>query len=132
MSLFEQATRSKLRFYTTKGVLNVEDLWDLPLISKSGTQVNLDDLARAAYKEMEESACQSFVQKSTKTSEVAKLRFDIIKHIIDVKLADRDAASERAEKAAKKQRILELITNKEDESLAGRSLEELQKLAGEL
>lgn len=132
MSLFEQATRSKLRFYTTKGVLNVEDLWDLPLISKSGTQVNLDDLARAAYKEMEESACQSFVQKSTKTSEVAKLRFDIIKHIIDVKLADRDAASERAEKAAKKQRILELIANKEDESLAGKSLEELQKLAGEL
>ncbi len=132
MSLFEQATRSKLRFSTTKGVLNVEDLWDLPLISKSGAQVNLDDLARAAYKEMEESACQSFVQKSTKISEIAKLRFDIIKHIIDVKLADRDAASERAEKAAKKQRILELIATKEDESLAGKSLEELQKLAGEL
>lgn len=132
MSLFEQATRSKLRFYTAKGPLNVEDLWDLPLISKSGAQVNLDDLARAAYKEMEESACQSFVQKSTKISEIAKLRFDIIKHIIDVKLADRDAASERAEKAAKKQRILELIATKEDESLAGKSLEELQKLAGEL
>ena len=132
MSLFEQATRSKLRFSTPKGVLNVEDLWDLPLISKSGAQVNLDDLARAAYKEMEESACQSFVQKSTKISEIAKLRFDIIKHIIDVKLADRDAASERAEKAAKKQRILELIATKEDESLAGKSLEELQKLAGEL
>ena len=130
--IFEQATRSKLRFYTTKGMLTVEDLWDLPLISKSGAQVNLDDLARAAYKEMEESACQSFVQKSTKISEIAKLRFDIIKHIIDVKLADRDAASERAEKAAKKQRILELIATKEDESLAGKSLEELQKLAGEL
>ena len=132
MSLFEQATRSKLRVSTIKAVLNVEDLWDLPLISKSGAQVNLDDLARAAYKEMEESACQSFVQKSTKISEIAKLRFDIIKHIIDVKLADRDAASERAEKAAKKQRILELIATKEDESLAGKSLEELQKLAGEL
>jgi hypothetical protein len=132
MSLFEQATRSKLRFDTTKGMLTVEDLWDLPLISKSGAQVNLDDLARAAYKEMEEGAWQSFVQRSTKTSEIAKLRFDIIKHIIDVKLADRDAASERAEKAAKKQRILELIATKEDESLAGKSLEELQKLAGEL
>ncbi len=132
MSLFEQATRFKLRFATTKGMLTVEDLWDLPLISKSGAQVNLDDLARAAYKEMEESACQSFVQKSTKISETAKLKFDIIKHIIDVKLADRDAASERAEKAARKQRILELIATKEDESLAGKSLEELQKLAGEL
>lgn len=132
MSLFEQATRSKLRFATTKGMLTVEDLWDLPLISKSGAQVNLDDLARAAYTEMEESARQSFVQKSTKVSKTAKLKFDIIKHIIDVKLADRDAASERAEKAARKQRILELIATKEDESLAGKSLEELQKLAGEL
>ena len=40
--------------------------------------------------------------------------------------------ADRAEKAAKKQRILELIATKEDESLAGKSLEELQKLAGEL
>ena len=132
MSIFEQATRSKLRFSTTKGMLTVEDLWDLPLVSRSGTQVNLDDLARAAYKEMEESACQSFVQKSSKISETAKLKFDTIKYIIDVRLAERDAASERAEKAAKKQRILELIANKEDESLVGKSLEELQKLAGEL
>ena len=132
MSLFEQATRYKLRFATTKGMLTVEDLWDLPLISKSGAQVNLDDLARTAYKEMEESACQSLVQKSTKISETAKLKFDIIKHIIDVRLAERDAAIERSEKATKKQRILELIASKEDESLAGKSLEELKKLAGEL
>lgn len=132
MSIFEQATRSKLRFSTKKGMLTVEDLWDLPLVSVSGAQVNLDDLARVAYKEMEESACQSFVQKSSKISETAKLKFDTIKHIIDVKLAERDAAIERSEKAAKKQRILELIANKEDESLAGKSLEELQKLAGEL
>ena len=132
MSIFEQATRSKLRFSTAKGMLTVEDLWDLPLVSKSGAQVNLDDLARVAYKEMEESACQSFVQKASKISETAKLRFDIIKHIIDVKLAERDAAIERSEKAVKKQRILELIATKEEESLAGKSLEELQKLAGEL
>ena len=132
MSIFEQAIRSKLRFSTTKGLLTVEDLWDLPLVSMSGAQVNLDDLARVAYKEMEESACQSFVQKASKISETAKLKFDIIKHIIDVRLAERDAAIERSEKAVKKQRILELIATKEDESLAGKSLEELQKLAGEL
>jgi len=132
MSIFEQATRSKLRVSTAKGLLTVEDLWDLPLVSKSGPQVNLDDLARAAYKEMEESACQSFVQKACKISETAKLKFDIIKHIIEVRLAERDAAIERSEKAVKKQRILELIATKEDESLAGKSLEELQKLAGEL
>ena len=132
MSIFEQAIRSKLRFSTTKGLLTVEDLWDLPLVSMSGAQVNLDDLARVAYKEMEESACRSFVQKASKISETAKLKFDIIKHIIDVRLAERDAAIERSEKAVKKQRILELIATKEDESLAGKSLEELQKLAGEL
>ena len=132
MSLFEQATRSKLRFVTTGGMLTVENLWGLPLISESGVQTNLDDLARAAYKEMEEGARQSFVRKSTKINETAKLKFDIIKHIIDVRLAEQDASSQRAEKAAKKQRILELIAAKENESLASKSLEELQKLAGEL
>ena len=50
----------------------------------------------------------------------------------DVKLADRDAAFKRAEKAAEKQRILEFIARKEAEFLAGESPEELQKLEGEL
>ena len=43
--MFEKASRLKLRFSTSIGMLSAEDLWDLPLSSRNGT-ANLDDVAR--------------------------------------------------------------------------------------
>lgn len=132
MSIFEQAARNKLRFYTGKGVLTVEDLWDLPLTSKPGTNINLDVLAKEAYNAVNANSISSFVSPTNTVDEIAKLKFDILKHIIDTKLAERNAALEQSKALAQKQRILEIIAAKEDESLAGKSLEELKQLAKSL
>lgn len=35
ISIFEQASRQKLRFETSAGKLSIEDLWDLPLTSNN-------------------------------------------------------------------------------------------------
>ena len=35
-NIFEYATRSKLRFQSSHGVLTVEQLWEVPLRSKAG------------------------------------------------------------------------------------------------
>jgi hypothetical protein len=131
MSIFQQASRLKLRFETSKGSLSSEDLWDLPLTSTVG-KVNLDDIAKALHKALKDSNTESFVVKAVKADEVLQLKFDIVKTIIDIKVAENEKNTLAREAKEKKQRILSLIAQKQDEQLAGTSLEELQKLADSL
>lgn len=129
MSMFEQASRLKLRFESPKGLLSVEDLWDIPLTSNTG-KANLDDVARALYTELRESSqAVSFVNPSEKSNDILQLKFDVAKHIIDVRVAERNAAKELEERKQKKQHLLEIISRKENAVLEGQSLEELRKMA---
>lgn len=128
MNKFAVATRKKFRFETSKGQLTVEDLWDLPLTSDTG-RPNLDDIAKGLYKEIKEGDEVSFVTSSnivnTAAFNVTKVKFDIVKEIIDVKLAEADVAKKAKATREKNQRILELIAQKDDEALASKSREEL-------
>lgn len=125
-NLFEQATRLKLRFASPVGALKIEDLWDLPLTSKTG-RANLDDIARAYSRELKSQDEESFVEKPAKRDKLLQLGFDLVKHIIDVKIAERDAIKAAADKKAKKDKIMELIVKKKDEAMGAMSVEELQK-----
>jgi hypothetical protein len=127
--MFEQASRGKLRFETQKGLITVEDLWDLPL---SGKGINLDDIAVGLYNQLRNSDRVSFVSKTSNRNDEIQLKFDVVKHVIDVKMAERDAEAELAKRKATKQRILELIAQKQDQELAGKSIEELTSLANSL
>lgn len=126
MSIFEKATRSKLRFDSPQGLLDVEYLWDLPLTSKAG-RANLDDIARSLNKKLKSGDDVSFVDPARKSDEGIQLAFDIVKHIIDVRLEENRKALEDKDRAEKKQRLLQIIAEKKDEHLKGKSLEELQK-----
>lgn len=124
--MFEKATRQKLRFQTDKGLLTVEDLWDLPLTSLRGT--NLDDIARKLHSDLKNYDNVSFVVKERKSDESIQLAFDIVKHIIDVKLVERDVAQQAAVNKERKQQIMQLIANKEQSALAELPLDELRKM----
>lgn len=130
IDMFEQAARLKLRFDSVKGLLTAEDLWDLPLTSSRGA--NLNDMAKGLNRELKETADEDFVNPSEKPNVVLKLKFDIVKHVIDVRLADAAAAKLHAERRDKKDRLLELIARKQDESLAAKSVEELQAMVESL
>lgn len=124
--MFEKASRQKIRFQSDKGLLSIEDLWDLPLISSRGA--NLDDIARGLHSQLKNSDDVSFVVKERKSNESVQLAFDIVKHIIDVKLVERDAAQLAATTKEKKQQIMQLIVNKEQSALAEMPLDELRKM----
>lgn len=128
--MFEQAARLKLRFETPKGLLSAEDLWDLPLTSVRG--VNLNDIAKGLNRELKNTDDEDFVNKPAIGNTILKLRFDIVKHVIDVRLAENEAARLVAEKREKKARLTELIAQKQDEQLAQKSVEELQAMVESL
>lgn len=132
-NIFEQASRLRLRFDTPKGALSAEDLWDLPLTATAG-KANLDDIARGLNRELKASVDElSFVTPPpVKTDTTKALSFEIVKHIIAVRVKERDDAQHAAEARDKKQRLLELIDRKKNLELEGKTVEELQALVNAL
>jgi hypothetical protein len=125
MSLFEKATRMKLRFPTNKGLVSTEDLWDLSLTA-------LDKLAQAFYKTLQAGSEISFIGVNSSTDEVSRIQFDTVKHVIDVKLVEKEQAENAALRKAQKQEILALIADKKSEALKGKSLDELTEMLNNL
>lgn len=125
--MFEKAARIKLRFESNKGLLTAEDLFDLPLTSQSG-RANLDDIAKALHKKLKSGDDVSFVLKDKKSDESVQLAFDIVIHVINIKMAEADEARKQSENRDRKQQLMAIIAQKESEQLAGMDLEELKKL----
>lgn len=126
--MFDKATRLKLRFTTSRGDVSVEDLWDLPLTSDTG-RPNLDDVARDLWvKTNAANANISFVTPEHKPEDNNELALDIVKHIIAVRVAERDERLQAKAKSDKKQQILAILADKEVDALKGKSTEELQAL----
>ncbi len=125
-NIFEYATRSKLRFTSTRGELTVEQLWDVPLRSKD--DFNLNTLAKAANKAFKEISEESFVE-TTKTAEHTRreMALETVKYVIDVRLAEEAAATTSAAKKQEKQKLLSILAEKQDGKLSELSEKELHK-----
>lgn len=129
--MFEAITRMKARFDSPQGQLTVEDLWDIPLTS-SKNKANLDDIARALSRQVRESETESFVTKPPKANKAAILKLEAIKHIINVRLAEQEAAALIRANKEKKHQIMEIIARKETEHLASQSIDDLHKMVESL
>jgi hypothetical protein len=130
-NIFEKASRLKLTFSTSRGVLSHQDLWDLPLQSSTG-KVNLDEIARDLFRQIKSDDNISFVETNHKTDFLTQLMFDVVKHIIDTRLAEAKQATDEKERADKKQKLLAIIADRQDEKLRSMSLKDLQKMVAEL
>jgi hypothetical protein len=126
--MFERAARLKLRFITPQGVLSVEEIWELPL--SHTRRLSLDDVAVSLHHQLKRDTI-SFVN-AEKPNPDLQLQFDIVKHIIDVKLDEQQKANEAHNKTERKQKILAIMAGKEEAELAGKSMDELRELVASL
>ena len=121
--LFESATRNKIRF-DYRGSISVEDLWDLSV-------EELDIIYKNLMTKKKASEIESLLSEK-KTSPVLETKIEIVKYIFGVKIDEEKAAEQRAENAAKKQKILAILAKKQDAELENKSAEELEKLITDL
>lgn len=124
-SIFETASKQKLRFETSKGFISTEQLWDLPLQSNTG-KVNLDDLAKEVSAKLNESEVESFVTKGKASNTDDKLRLDILKHVIDVRVTEKEALSNQRANAERKRLLLDVLAEKRAANLASLTEEQIQ------
>lgn len=123
-NLFEIATRNNYQF-PFRGMINVIDLWDLPL-------TNLDSVFKTLNAEIKKSEEESLLNtKSTEDEEISN-KIDIVKYIVSVKLAEKKAREDNKKNAEMRQRLLEIKAKREDAALENLSDEELDNALAEL
>ena len=122
--MFEYATKNKMRF-PFKGLISVEDLWDLSL-------TNLDSIYKTLNKQVKQSEEESLLNTKTTVDKELDVQIAIVKHIVAVKLAEQEAREKASAKKAQKQKIMAIIASKQDEALQNSSVEDLQKMLDEL
>ena len=119
-TMFETASRRKYRF-PFHGSINTEDLWDLSV-------QNLDLVFKALNAQIKQSSEESLLQTKNPASQQLETQIAIVKHIVSVKLAEAETRRLASENAQKRQRIMEIISSKQDEELHSKSIEELSKM----
>ena len=130
-NLFELASREKVRFPTLRGEIALEQVWDLPLQSKTG--FDLDSVAKEINSNLKACAEESFV--STKTSPLTtrlQLQLDLVKHVIATKITENEKARAAQDRKAERDRLTEILAKKQDAALEELTPEEIQKRIKEL
>jgi hypothetical protein len=125
-NLFLIATRNGYRFPTERGHLNVEQLWDLPLLDRR-SNFDLNSVATAINTQLRALAEESFVNvEVTPERTTLQRQLDLVKEIIAIKQAEAAAATERAAAESLKAQLREAIAARRSSDLASTPLEELE------
>lgn len=124
--IFKQATKLKLRFSSVRGDLTIEDLWDLPLTSKSN--LSLDGVGKPIQKALRESDEDSLVDiPTTSKNELNSLRLAIIKEIISVKQEENLIKQNQAAIESQKALLKQALASKKVDEINSLSVEEIEK-----
>ena len=118
-NLFEIATRNRYRF-NYKGVMAVEDLWDLSVEALDAIFKTLNRQKKTADED------SLLAVKSAEDTELSN-KIELVKYIASVKLAESEARVSAAEKKAQRDKILEIVAKKKDKELEDMDVDQLMK-----
>jgi len=122
--MFELAVRTKMRF-PFKGLVSVEDLWDLSVR-------NLDSIFKSLNSQLKQVKEESLLDTKTKQDEEIDIKIGIIKYIVAVKLEEENIRLRAKEQKEKKQKIMEIISDRQDDNLKNMPMNELENMLKEL
>ena len=123
-NIYKEALRRNIRF-EFKGLRSTEELWDMRL-------EELDSIFQFLNAQRKTKSEESLL--STQNPEVSELdlKIEIVRDIVGTLLQEKAEREESANKAARKQKILEMVARKEDDELGNLSADELKALANQL
>ena len=119
VNLFEVATRNNYQF-PFRGLINVIDLWDLSL-------TNLDSVFKVLNAEVKKSEEESLLNTKSKEDEELSNKIKIVKYIVGVKLAEKEAKEDEKKNREMKQRLLAIKAKRQNEALENLSDEDLDR-----
>ena len=124
INLFEFAVRDKLRF-PFKGLIDVEQLWDLNV-------QDLDTVYKTLNAQAKEAKEESLLATKSANNLTLEVQIEIVKHIVATKIAEKEAHNKSIENAAERQKILAILADKRDAALKDKSEEELLEMLKKL
>lgn len=122
--MFETATREMFRF-PFRGLVSVEDLWCLSI-------EQLDSIFKVLNSRLKQRQEESLLDVKTEEDSKLEMKIDIVKYIVKVKLKEQESRVKAQEKKEKRQKILEILSEKQDQDLYNKSTDELESMLNEL
>ena len=124
-NIFEIAVREKYT-YNFRGLIKTEDLYDLKL-------TDLDTIYKGLKSDLAQLGEDSLIDSvDTEAKETINNKIEIVKAVVDYKREVKKNLEEAKAKAETKRRLKDLIAQKKNEELEGKSLDELEAMLATL
>jgi hypothetical protein len=130
-NVFVIAAFKRFRFDSSRGLQDVEGLFQIPLRSENG--FNLNDIAQRVNRELREQTDESFVDTASNPLKLElENKLEVVKQVIAFKKDLANKANLKAANANQMRVLQDLIDKAKMEKLAQSSIEDLQKQMAEL
>jgi len=124
VNIFEVANSKKFRF-NFKGLISTEDLFDLSV-------KDLDSIFKTLNSQLKQTREESLLEVKSTEDQILDMKINIVKHIFNLKQEEEAKRIKAKENKEKRQKLMEILANKEDQDLLNKPKEDIQKMLDEL